>query len=478
MSQVGRNVLWLLASQLATWVASLVTVIVAPGLLGSTDFGDLSYATGFVMFFTLVAGLGTSTLMSREVARDHDVIGPYLWNAILLKIVISIVFSLIAFGLAFALGNRGSTLVLVAIGCGGMIIQLIGEVSAGALFGLQRMAGVAVWSVVQVYVQTIFGMLVLFLGWGVVAYAAVLTTAGLLPALAQLWMVVPYLRGHRHFDAAIWKLLVTGGLPLMALASFNMIYGTVNVPILHYIAGPDQVGWYSLAARWVGIPIFVTAAVSSAFFPEFARHGKGPSPEFAPLVNQAIRIVLLVTIPAAVGIGLVADDLIRFLYRDGDYDRSIVLMQILALQMPITAMDTLLATALVASDRLSRYLWVSAGAALLNPLACIVTINLTQDRYGNGAIGTVLVVVGTELFVMTGAWWLRAPGVMDRGVLGHIGRIVVACVAMAAAVVLARDLPLGVEIATGIGVYAAAGLAIGAVSIDEVKEISRRVYRR
>ncbi|NNE11571.1 MAG: flippase [Ilumatobacter sp.] len=478
MSKVGRNMLWLLASQLATWAASLVTVIVAPDLLGSADFGALSYAQGFVMFFTLVAGLGTSTLLSRAIARDEELAGPYVWNGIVLKVVLGSACAVAAVSLAYALGNRGETLTLIVILSGGMIAHVIGEVAAGALFGLQRMAGVSFWLVIQVYLQTVLGVLVLVLGGGVVAYGLVLTGSALLPVFAQLWLIAPQVRGHLHLDRAIWRLLLTGGVPLMALAFFNVIYGTVNVPILHFIAGEQQVGWYSLAARWVGIPVFITTAVSAAYFPEFAKHGRSLSPEFAPLVNRAIGIVLLVVTPGAVGIALVADDLIRLLYSDGEFERSIVLIRILAIQMPITAMDTLLAHALVASDRLNRYLAVSAGAAVLNPIACVVTIQLMQERYGNGAIGTALVMVATELFVMFGAWRLRSSGVVDGAVLRHVGRIVLASAAMAAVVLVLRDRHLVVQIAAGAATYAIAAPAFGAVSLREIRDVRERVLKR
>lgn len=478
MSRVGRNVAWLLASQLATWAASLVTVIVAPDLLGSADFGALSYATGFVMFFTLIAGLGTATLVSRAVARDESIVGPYVWNAFLLKAVLSVALSGVAFGLAYLLGNRGTTLALVAINCGALVIQAFGEVSTGALFGLQRMAGAAVWMVVQVYVATIVGVFVLWLGWGVVAYAAVVVAAGLFPAGATIVMIAPYIRGHRVFDMAIWRVLVVGGIPLMALALFNMIYGTVNIPILHFIAGDDHVGWYSLALRWVGIPVFITTAVTSAFFPEFSKHGQPLTPAFAPLVNRAIGIVLFVTVPAAAGVGLIADDLIRVLYRNDEYDNAIVVMQILAIQIPVTAMDSLLASALVASNRLSRYLYIAAGAALLNPIACVLVIRYAVDRYGNGAIGTAIVMVATELFVAVGAWSLRVPGVMDRGTLLHVARILAAGAVMGATVWMVRDAALAVQIAVGIGSYSIAALVMRAITVEEIRDVGQRVLKR
>ena len=55
--------------------------------------------------------------------------------------------------------------------------------------------------------------------------------------VATALMVRPFVRGHRVFDFRIWRLLVVGGVPLLALTFLNLIYGTLDVPILHAIVG-------------------------------------------------------------------------------------------------------------------------------------------------------------------------------------------------------------------------------------------------
>ncbi len=477
MSLIRRNIVWLLVSQVATWMATLVALIFVPNNLGSTDLGTFGYATGYVGFFTLVAGLGTSIYLSRAVARDYDLAGPYVWNAVLLKVVLWVVLSAVALALAYALGNRGQTLLLIAITCVGMLPQILTEVFAGALGGMQRMVRPAMWIVVQVYFQTIFGILVLELGWGVVAYTVVMTSGILIPMVATALMVRPMVRGHRIFDFGIWRLLVVGGIPLLALTFLNLIYGTVDVPILHNLAGSDPVGWYLVAQRWVAIPIFITTAVVAAYFPAFSQHGNPLTDEFAPMVNRAIDIVLFVTVPASVGLAFIADDLIRLVYHAGEFDSSIVLIRILAVGLPIVSMDTVLAIALVAADRLKRYLPVAAIAAVGNPIACVIAINITDSRYGNGAIGAALVTVATELWVTLGALHLRSPGVVGRSDAWRIVRIVAASAAMVPALLLAANLPLAVQVSLGLVSYAVASLAFRVFSIAELREVMRQMSR-
>ena len=471
MNVIGRNIVWLMISQLATWAATLVTLVIVPDRLGSSDFGMYGYAVSYVEFFQLVAGLGTNTLLTRVIARDHANFGPYVWNALWLKVVLVAGLSGIALGVAYALGNRGTQLGLIAIGCVTMFFLVQTNVFAGALLGVQRAARPAMWTVVQVYFSTVAGADTRSQGRGVRAEGGSLMP-GQINTIVGMGMVTrPYLRGHRRIERATWRALVVGGIPLVSLLFFNMIYGTINVPILHAVAGSETVGWYVLALRWVGIPIFITTAVVSAYFPAFAQHGNPMTSEFAPLVNKAVALVVLITVPAATGLAVVADDLIRFIYRGGDYDSSIVIMRILAIQIPITALTTMLATALVAADRVGRYMWVAATAAVLNPIACYFLIHYAEDRWSNGAIGSASVMVATEVLVMGGALAFRSPGVMDRAATVHLVRVLLSAGAMAGAVLAVHNANVFVQVGVGVVTYGAASLAFGAITRQELLRI-------
>lgn len=474
MSVIRRNIFWLLVSQAATWVATLVALLIVPNKLGSTDLGTFGFATGYVQFFALFAGLGTATYLSREIARDPTIFGSYVWNAVLLKVALWAVLSAAAIGLAVALGNRGETLAIIAIGCAGMLPGLLAETFGGALIGLQRMARPAMWAVCQVYFQTIFGVVVLLLGGGVVLFAAITTLGTLIPFAGNGMMAAPFFKGNRSFDFGIWRSLVVGGIPLLVLAFLTLISGTLDVPILHSLVGSEPVGWYVVALRWVGIPVFITTAVVGAHFPAFSQHGKPLTDHFAPLVNRSLHIVLLVTVPASVGLMFVSSDLIHLVYDHG-YDESIVLMQILAVGIPLISMDTVLGTALVASNRLNKYLIVALSAAIMNPIACFVTIKFTQSRYDNGAIGASLATVATELWIMVGALLLKTPGVLDRAEVVRTVRIVAASALMVPVLLVSIGWPLAMRVILGAAAYAVGSLLFGTVSIAELRALPHQM---
>ena len=105
--------------------------------------------------------------------------------------------------------------------------------------------------------------------------------------------------------------LVRGGVPLMLLMVFNQIYSTIDIPILAALTTPTVVGWYVLAYRWAAIPIFIANVVNGSFYPEMSKHGPGGGPEFTALVNRALKLVLVVLVPAGIGLAVVAGDLLH-----------------------------------------------------------------------------------------------------------------------------------------------------------------------
>ena len=92
MSAVNRNLVWLLISQAGD-------VGDEPSSRCSSCLGSwarrrsarTASSVAYVGFFGLAVGLGTSTFLVREIARDHSVVPSYLFNAMVLKLVLTTV---------------------------------------------------------------------------------------------------------------------------------------------------------------------------------------------------------------------------------------------------------------------------------------------------------------------------------------------------------------------------------------------------
>jgi O-antigen/teichoic acid export membrane protein len=474
---IRKNLGSLLGTQLLTWIMSFLFLLVAPDRLGDLDWGSLTYAVVYVGFFTLAVGLGTNSVLTREIARDHSSLTQLVYNAVLLKVPFIVVAPLIGIPLAYAIGNRGTTMVLIAIGFFGLAVAAMSDISLGALAGMEILAKPALYGVIQVYVGSGIGLLVIILGWGVVPFVIVSMIAAAIPCVLSWKLLWPHLHRPYHLSKRTWLFLLRAGVPLMTLTVFNTIYGTIDMPILGAITNEAQVGWYGLAYRWVSIPAFISTAAVSAYFPRFSSHGRPIDEHFPRLVNECLRIVLLASVPAAIGLALVSEQLIHDLYNP-QFWSAVVLIQILAIHVPIAAGDTVLASALIASNRLNKYVIVSVVAAIVNPIACIFLIHWSENRYGNGAIGASIATVGTEALILVGALLLRSPGVVDRHSMWSSLRIIAAGLTMVPVLLIGDALPLLVRIALGAVTYGVAVLLFRGVTGDDLRMISSIVNSR
>jgi O-antigen/teichoic acid export membrane protein len=473
-ASAGRTLIHLLAWQVLTWAVSFLFLIVGPRRLGSDALGAYAYSVAYVGFFFLLAGLGTNTLMVRDIARDRSVVSQYVFNATLLKCLTAIVVPVIGISLSWIIGDRGDRFILVLLGFVAMSFACIAEVAFGALNGLEIIAKPAFLGVVQLYIANGIGVLAIILGYGIVVYGVIVAIAAFVPLVASFALLRPHVHRPVHFDPALWRHLLRAGIPLMTLVIFNTIYGTIDVPILGAITNDATVGWYSVAYRWVGIPLFITTAVVMVYFPRFSAHGSPPTREFPTYVNQAIRLVMLAAVPCSLGLAMVADDLVHLIYNP-DFYAAIPLIRILAFHIPLVAMDTLIATALIAANMHRRYMYVALSAAILNPIACVFAIQWSATHFGNGAIGAAIVTLATEAYILFGAARLRARGVLDRGSCSNLLRITAAGAVMMAFLFVVDTSPLLVQVISGAAIYGASLVVLRAVTIDEVRGLAARM---
>jgi O-antigen/teichoic acid export membrane protein len=477
MNVIKRNLSWLLVSQLATWVVSVATLLVAPRVLGDVAFGQVSFVVVYIAFFELFITFGTNTFLVKVIAREPGSVGSYLVNAIVMKVLTSMLLVPIALGLAVALGLPDDTLVMIAVCSIGLLINIVGLTIAAALTGLQLMAGLAKWNVVQCYVGAIASLAVLVNTGSLIAYLVVLNLSFVIPIPANLHRLWPYLRHDRGLDERLWPAILKGGFPFFILATLLVVYGTIDIPLLEAMTGSEEVGWYALAYRWVSVPAFFAATVSSAFFPALSAEGVRPTSMFSTLANNALRLTVFVATPAAIGIALIADPFITLLYH-GEFQQAIPLMRILALHIPIVGLDIVLGSVAMASDRQRQWVMVSVAAAIFNPVLNVVAIPQAQRMFDNGAIGAAVVTVLTELLLMVGAVALRPAGVLDKATVSGILRIGLASLTMVPVVIALGSTPLVVLVAAGVVTYAVASLALRTISIDELKRWTSGSLRR
>lgn len=319
------------------------------------------------------------------------------------------------------------------------------------------------------------------LAWGVLA-AGLLQWAVLWPALRRhgLW---PRLRlDWRHEGVRRVFRLMLPTLFSSSVAQLNLVVGTVFASLL---ATGSQT-WLYLSDRLIEFPLgLFGVALGTVILPHLARRfAAGDGAGYGRALDWGLRTVVLVGVPAGLGLLLLAEPLTASLYtggRFGAYDAKMASWSLAAMSVGVPAF---MASKVLLSAFYSRQdTRTPMRAAVRTVFANVgLTVLLTAPLWLGGVEGGhVGIALSSGLAGIVNAallWrWLRRDGVYrpQPGWRRHLLRVAAGCAAMTAALLalmawrgpwleldaFARWFWLLLAVAAGGGVYGLALLALG-----------------
>lgn len=153
----------------------------------------------------------------------------------------------------------------------------------------------------------------------------------LLPFVSRLGVMgLPRWRWHHEGVRRIAQLMLPGIFG-SSVAQVSLLLDSLFASFL--VAG--SISWLYYADRLVEFPMGVfTIALATVILPRLSAHHAEQSPEhFAATLDGAVRLVLLLATPAAVGLLVLAGPLIVSIYAYGKFDQHDVYMSTYALMM-------------------------------------------------------------------------------------------------------------------------------------------------
>lgn len=312
----------------------------------------------------------------------------------------------------------------------------------------------------------------------------------LVGALLQVLIQLPGMRGIRLRPILdISHPAVRAILRLYAPVALGLIVSNLGVIVDRYLAthtGEGSIAAMFTATTLVALPLgLVGTATSVAILPTLARQATaeasvfGPQSSYAATLRMGMKMILVLIVPAAVGLAVLREPVIQLLFERQAFDHSATVLTALAFlgyspSIAFTAVDQLLIVAFYA--RKDTRTPVLVGVMAIG-VYLVVALSLIQPL---GMLGLVLANSAQWISHALILLWLlnrRVAGVIDRELTGFLGRVVVAAVAMGLAcqsmLVVAGSLAAsGPGVALLVAICAAVGVLVygAAVMVLKVRE--------
>ncbi len=476
-ARVIRGILALGTGQLVSWLGAIVLLVILPRYLGDANLGKFTFSAALTALFGIVADLGSSMFLTREIARNPASVRSLTLSVLVTRVPLGALAALLAIGFVWLAGYDDITKQIVYVFAAATVLGSFANTYGAALQGLQRMRMLTVSQVSGRLVSSALVAALLLNGFGPIAVAAATFIGTAIGLSVSVLALRGDLRRPGTVNLATMRAALSGGLPFFVWQASLLVYGQIDFVLLSLLTRDAVVGWYSAAYRLILLPAFTPAIIQTAAFPALAALSRDPQ-LFVPLARRAIQLIALSTIPMALGILMLSDKLVELLRYPASFDNAIAPMMFLSLHVPLAGVDMVIGTVLGALDQQRRWALTGVAAAVLNPVANFIAIPVTQHLYGNGAIGAAIVTTLTELFMMAVGIRLLPHGILTRSTLAYAARCGIAGLTMCLAILALRELPVGLTIVAGAIVYTMASFALRTLSVAEAREIAGQIAGR
>ena len=473
--RIVRNASALMASQPLTWALTLVFTVLVPRNVGPSAWGEWTIAWAVAGMVKALMDFGINTVVFKNVSR-HPQDSPRTIGAVLtLRLALVPVLALGMIGFSLVAGYSEHTRLIVGLVS---VMVALGYVGTPVLAGLQafeRMHIVAVANVLGSLILTGGAVvLVKFLALGMVSISMV-ALAGQALSLGLMWAALSgIVRIRPVLDLRLVVKLLRDGLPYWATLAFFTLYVWVDGIMLSLMGSTQENGWYGAATGMISTLGFLPYAVTTAVFPVLSRSMPTDLAESREVAGRSFRLVVALSLPMSVGLGLVSANLVTTIY-GGWFAPAGQALQVLALTLPPVYMATLVNGFVIAADKQVQWSWVMGVMCVLNVLLNLFTIPYFHRHYGNGALGAALALLATDWATGIAALVLL-PGRLRPAVRATVPSILAsaaATLAMAAAVWPLRGLFLPIPILTGAVVFLVVALPLRVFPRDELRLLSR-----
>lgn len=228
---------------------------------------------------------------------------------------------------------------------------------------------------------------------------------------------------------------------LMVPTLFGSAIYLINMAVSRFIGlslNESAVAVLNLANRLMELPIGIfTVAVSTVVFPLIARHASaGDWPAMAQSYRKGMRLILVINVPAAIGLMVLATPIIRVLFQHGDFDAGDTaamrpVLMVSALALPFISFVTIVLRAFYAQKDTATPVRAAALSFAVNLVASLLLMK---------PLGTLGLALASNVAVVVQAIYLQLrlarmrDGLEFRPLVPDLAKVIGAAMVMGAVV--------------------------------------------
>lgn len=295
-----KNTGWIFFGKIIGLLITFLSTAYVARNLGPENFGQLSYAVGFVGLFGFLASLGIDQILYRDLVKYPEKKNAYLGTALTLRLFSGIITIFICVITALLISDKDVSLFLIFIISLTFVFNpfqlLIYEFQAEA-----KSKYPAILSIIIVIILNISKILIIFLNQGVLYLALVTLMEQILWAIGFIYLRVKFYGTlfKLNFDKSLATKILKDAFPLIFASAFFAVYARIDQVMLKHMLNTESVGIYDSAVKLSELWYFIPNIIVGSIFPAVINAKKTSDELYFKRLKKLCVVVLLITIFSA-----------------------------------------------------------------------------------------------------------------------------------------------------------------------------------
>ena len=477
--RIANNTAMITISSIIAVVLGFFLTVALARYLGPGSYGIFAFALAFVALFRVFFDFGLNTVVTREVARYRDQTACFFTNSIFMEAILSIGFILVIWMVLQYFGYPAATSVVVLLLATGTAVMVIGELSLAVFTAYEMRVYEAVTKIIGDLFYLILGFVGIYLQMPLIQIVMLLVVSFLIKTLMGYLLMVRVIGSSwGELDPKRWRPMLRLAMPFALAGLFFTLYFNIDMTMLSYMKGDEQVGFYAVAYRFITMLVVFPQAFLSTILPVFARLHVESKDTLVYAHEKSVRYLLMIAVPISFGTTLIAGQLVTGLFGEA-YVESVIALQILIWAGALIFITLCGATTLGSIDK--QHLCASSLMICVFVNIGLNMILIPQYSYIGAATATVI----TEVVLFSLYYSHLGNNGLRVGYLNLLARPLLASVVMAAVIYVLSLALFGwqallqilIIIPVGTVVYGGCLILLGAFGEEDI-QILRSVLER
>jgi O-antigen/teichoic acid export membrane protein len=369
-------------------------------IVGVGGYGFYFVVFNFSFLFNILLDLGITNFNNRNIAQNSQLLNKHFSGILVLKLLLTLIYILVTFGIALILGYNGAQLKLLGFLAFNQflisfILYLRSNISGLLFFRID-----SVLSVLDRFLMILFCGILL---WGNITttpfriewFVYAQTAAYLLTAATAFLIVVKKARFRKlSWNWAFFMMIIKQSAPFALLVLLMTFYNRLDPVMLEGLlkeqVGNEQAGIYASGFRLLDAANMIAYLFSVLLIPIFSRMIKEKTP-VERILKLSFTLIFTPAIIVALGSHFYSSELMALLYHAHIYESAKV-FQLLMFGFMAVSSTYIFGTLLTANGNLKELNCIALSGLVLNLLLNIFLI----PRYQ--AMGAAISSLVTQFF--------------------------------------------------------------------------------